>query len=85
MADCFDDTDMPVEDIDGSIVNKESDDDEDFSLTLKKKADLWSFDNNDHISHFMNGLVIFSTSRGLLTHIEAYKNSVGGEVLFKVS
>ena len=66
-------------------LNKRSKFKKKYSLTLKKKADLWSFDNNDHISHFMNGLVIFSTSRGLLTHIEAYKNSVGGEVLFKVS
>lgn len=36
MADCFDDTDMPVEDIDGTVAADE-DDDEDFSLTLTKK------------------------------------------------
>lgn len=36
MADCFDDTDMPVEDIDGSIVSKDNED-EDFAMTLTKK------------------------------------------------
>jgi translation initiation factor 2 subunit 2 len=35
MADCFDDTDMPVEDIDGTIIK--DDDGEDFALTLMKK------------------------------------------------
>jgi len=35
MADCFDDTDMPVEDIDGTIVKDA--DEEDFTLTLMKK------------------------------------------------
>mmetsp|Transcript_4233 Transcript_4233/g.6613 ORF Transcript_4233/g.6613 Transcript_4233/m.6613 type:complete len:236 (+) Transcript_4233:30-737(+) len=38
MADCFDDTDMPVEDINGEPVTKdEEQEDEDFSLQLMKK------------------------------------------------
>lgn len=36
MADCFDDTDMPVEDINGEVVQQD-DDDADFALTLTKK------------------------------------------------
>jgi ribosomal protein S8 len=32
----------------------------------------------------MKGVMILSTSKGLLNHLEAYKISVGGEVLIHV-
>ena len=64
--------------------NKKSKFKKKMSLSLKKKDNFWIFEDIDKISQFMNGLFIFSTSKGLLTHNEAYRLSVGGEVLFKV-
>lgn len=53
-------------------------------LSLKKKMNFWTFDEIDRINQFMKGVMILSTSKGLLNHLEAYKISVGGEVLIHV-
>lgn len=53
-------------------------------LSLKKKMNFWTFDEIDRINQFMRGMIILSTSKGLLNHLEAYKIGIGGEVLIHI-
>lgn len=40
--------------------------------------------NHKESNHVVNGTIIVSTSKGLLSHLEAYKMNIGGEVLCQV-
>lgn len=56
------------------------------NLVRLSKPSLKVYTNHKNIPQILNGLgvVIMSTSKGIMTNNEAFKNGIGGELLFSV-
>jgi small subunit ribosomal protein S8 len=56
-------------------------------ILTKKTSNITQLTRNEKISSllFMKGILILSTSQGIMTHLTAYKLNIGGEILCHIS
>jgi small subunit ribosomal protein S8 len=56
------------------------------NIQLLSKPSLHTYTNHKNIPQVLNGLgiVVMSTSKGIMTNKDAFKNKIGGELLFSI-